>query len=316
MGELSKYVGEVGESIAKTFFERIGWGASISNKTLPCLYKSKHSTSENKQRTTHGIDRLFSYVSNVEYHAIQNIYISCKNTLKSYPASPVSTFKEHMNDLIIGLECFKRSVIKSEITSRFKGYSTQYDAGVLFWISCDKNTYDNVIEKVSSCRLDTNYEFGNIYIIDNSIVNFHIKILDLIEKNFTGYSWHYYLYETAMGYADKSLTRKTKILPVEYINSRFITFVLINKLNAQEKPKFIIFTKDNFNKDNLEMYIHVAREFTSEMTTDYYIIFPDYDKIQHESDVSHVIMSMPEELEININVGTFTDSGVRGMYNE
>lgn len=316
MGELSKYVGEVGENIAKTFFDRIGWGESISNQTLPCLYKAKHSTSKNSQRKTHGIDRLFSYVSNVEYQSIQNVYISCKNTLKPYPATPTTIFKEHMNDLIVGLECFKRSIIKRDITSRFNGYSTQYDAGVLFWISCDENTYDNVIEKVSSCRLDTDYEFGNIYIIDNSIVNFHIKILDFIEHKFTGYNWNYYLYETAMGYADKSLTRKTKILPVEYINSRFITFVLNNNSNIGEKPKLIIFTKDNFNKDNLEMYIHVAREFTSEMTTDYFIAFPDYNKIQHDSDVNHVMMSMPDDLEINLDIGTFTDLGVRGMYNE
>ncbi|NHB86197.1 hypothetical protein [Photorhabdus tasmaniensis] len=183
MGELSRYVGEVGENIANTFFDRIGWGASISDTTLPCLYKNKHSANKKSPRTTHGIDKLFSYVSNVEYHTIQNVYISCKNTLKAYPASPTTKFKGHINDLIIGLECFKRSIIKRDITSRFKGYSTQNDAGVLFWISCDENTYDNVIEKVSTCRIDTDFEFGNIYIIDNAIVNFHIKILDFIEKN-------------------------------------------------------------------------------------------------------------------------------------
>ncbi|NHB86198.1 hypothetical protein C5471_00055 [Photorhabdus tasmaniensis] len=64
------------------------------------------------------------------------------------------------------------------------------------------------------------------------------------------------------------------------------------------------------------MYVHAAREFTSEMTTDYFIIFPDYNKIQHKSDVNHVMMSMPTDLKINVDISTFNDLGVRGMYNE
>ncbi|SLM61297.1 MULTISPECIES: GapS4a family protein [Dickeya] len=316
MGELSRYVGEVGENIAKVFFERIGWGASLSDTPLPCIHSDKHALKKGTPRTTHGVDRLFTYISNVEYQAIQNVYISCKNTLKPYPAAPVTTFKKHMNDLITGLECFRRSQLKRDVTSRFKGYSNQIDTGVLFWVSCAKDTYDNVVEKISSCRLDTDYEFGNVFIVDNDVVNFHMKVLNYIETKFTGQYWSYYLSETSMNYADKKLTRKTKILPVEYLNSRFIAFVVENPLLPDDKPKFIIVCKDGFSKNNLEMYIQASREYTSEMTNNYLFVFPDYNKIEHDTDVKQVRMSLPDQLDILFSVDTYNDHGVRGMHNE
>jgi hypothetical protein len=143
-----------------------------------------------------------------------------------------------------------------------------------------------------------------------------MKILDYIESKFPGHQWFYYLSETSIGYADKSLTRKTKILPVEYINSKFIAFVLENKSLTEDKPRFFIFTKDNFSKDNLEMYINAAREFTSEMTNKYHMVFSDYNKINHESDVQNVLMGMPSNLDISVTIDTFNNFGVRGMYNE
>ncbi|SUG40010.1 Uncharacterised protein [Salmonella enterica subsp. arizonae] len=37
MGELSKFVGEVGEDVAKYFFEKIVWKNSLANIELVCV---------------------------------------------------------------------------------------------------------------------------------------------------------------------------------------------------------------------------------------------------------------------------------------
>lgn len=316
MGELSKYVGEIGEDIAKVFFQRIGWGASLENESLSCLKQQKHKEKNTEKRNTHGIDRLFSYISSVEYYTVQNVFISCKNTSNEYLKNPVSKFKEYMGELIWGLECFKRSVKKRDILAKFSGYSNSNDVGVLFWISIHENTYDNLIEKIKSARIESDFEYGNIYIIDNEIVNFHMKALDYIEEEFKNHEWSYYLTETAIAYGDKSITRKTKTLPVEYINSNYLSFVLEDKELVNAKPKFLIITKDNFNSEALGMYINAAREFTSEMTTDYHFSFPDYNKAQHQNEVNESLMNAPDNLIISVKVNTYNSQGVRGMIND
>lgn len=316
MGELSKYFGQIGENIAKVFFEKIGWKDLIQNQTLPCIYKIKHELKKGKERNTHGIDNLFSYLSQTESATIQNVYISCKNTSKPYPSNPTLTFKNHMQDLIYGLECFKNSHLKHEITNHFSGFSNQKDSGVLFWISCNEMTYNNVIDKIKSCRIEFDYDFGNIYIIDNEIAMFHIKLVNYIESNFKNYNWSYYLPETGITYSDKSIIRRTKILPVEFINSKFIAFRLDNVNSNDNKPVLLIATKDNFNKINLEMYIHVAREYTSEITNKYYFLFPDFNKIEHEPDVKQVKMSIPEDLKISFEIDSYNYQGIRGLYND
>lgn len=316
MGELSKHIGEIGEEIAEVFFTKIGWKNLLSNETLPCIHQKKHSLQQNSPRQTHGIDKLFSYMSKTESGTIQNVYISCKNSKKAYLPNPTGTFKSHIKDLISGLECFKRSQLKHNIAKQFKGCPNQIDAGVLFWISCEKDTYDNVIDKIASCRIDFNFDFGNIYIIDNAVALFHIKILDYIESSFKDFKWSYYLPETAMGYSDKSLTRQSNMLPVEFINSKFIVFRLDNTKLSNDKPILLIVTKDNFTKSNLEMYIHAAREYTSEITNKYHFIFPDYSKIDHESDVQNVKMALPPDLDISVTVNSFNNLGIRGLYND
>lgn len=316
MGELSKHIGEIGEKIAEVFFEKIGWKNLLTNQTLPCIHHHKHALRNNSPRQTHGIDKLFSYQSQTESETIHNVYISCKNSTKAYSSNPIREFKSHIQDLIFGLECFKRSQLKSKIVEEFKSCPKQIDVGVLFWISCEKNTYDNVIDKIASTRIDFNFDFGNIYIIDNAVALFHIKIINYIESSFKDYKWSYYIPETSIGYSDKSLIRHSNMLPVEFINSKFIIFRLDNKQSSNDKPILLIVTKDNFTKRNLEMYIHAAREYTSEITNKYHFIFPDYSKIDHESDVQNVKMALPQELDISVTVNSFNNLGIRGLYND
>lgn len=314
MGELSKYIGEIGEDIAKNFFEKVGWKSVIQNETIQCIHPQKHKDGTRK-RTTHGVDILFSYISQTEPATLQHVYVSCKNTSNPYPQNPTNTFKTYLKDLIIGLECFKHSKLKYGIAESFNGFSNQIDTGVLFWISCDKETNDNVIDKIKFCRIDNSFDFGNIYVIDNEIALFHTKIIDYIEKTFKEHEWSYYLPETGIVYADKSITRNTKILPVEFINSRFITFRLDNTNSTNNKPILLIATKDDFTKDNLGMYIQVAREYTSEITTEYYFLFPNYNKIENSSEVNNVKMALPEKLQISFEVASFNSERIRGLYN-
>ncbi|HDL7470212.1 TPA: hypothetical protein PXN82_004389 [Yersinia enterocolitica] len=314
MGELSKYVGEVGEGIGKTFFDIIGWKFSFENDSIVCMKKEKHARGKTKQRLTHGIDRAFSYISKVESQTIQNVFISCKNTFDKYPANPVTKFKEHIDDLIIGMECFKYSQIRKDLVSIHSGISNSNDVGLLFWISCHEDTYDNVIEKVKNCRIESDYQYGTLYIVDNSTINFHIKSIDHINKKFKDYVWSYYIPETSVSYGDNTITKRTKILPIEFINTPFLYFVLDSKINKQEQPKFLIITKDSFDETTLSLYVNAARQLTNELTNDFIFAFPDFNSLKDQSVVSKIKMMQPEDLPIEISVTNYNNQGVRELY--
>ena len=114
MGEYSKVIGEIGENIVDNFLNLIGWNNIESNLTLPCQKPVKHAKDDSKQRNTHGIDVLFTYKTPLEQNTIQNIIISVKHTANSYPNNPKSKFKEHIQDLVQTLECFRYSELKTE----------------------------------------------------------------------------------------------------------------------------------------------------------------------------------------------------------
>lgn len=57
-GERSKSIGEIGESIAENFFNKIGWGLPKKGIYYPCIKPKKHAlpSSVKGEKTQHGID--------------------------------------------------------------------------------------------------------------------------------------------------------------------------------------------------------------------------------------------------------------------
>ncbi len=305
MGELSKKIGEIGENITNNFFSLIGWENALPNQTLVCLKAQKHARKESKKklRESHGIDYLLNYRSALESNTVDNIVISVKNSNSEYPNNPVKKFKEHIKDLAHTIECFNRSPLKSEQLKKYHGYKKTNDTGVLFWLSHHNETYHDVISKLESCRLDKDLKFSSIYVVDNKRIEFIFKIVNHLKSKYQDREILLYYPETSLNYEDKQTLRAGSCLPVEYINSPVIPFVLRTK--NEELDIFCIATSDNFDSGELPQLIQAAKEYTNEMKCDYLFLYPNYIKAEHNESVINAKSLFENNLSNKIEVMSF-----------
>lgn len=291
MGEWSRRIGEVGEDIIGEFLDLIGWGDSQRNLTLPCMRGQRHGSRE-KPRKTHGIDYLFSYESQLSQRTLEQLVISVKYTLDPYPANPSGKFKEHFLDLSKTMECFKGSEIRKSSTSQFSGVDNAREVGVLFWITNDNSVANSVIQRVADVRNVDEYNYRSIYVVDNKCVSFIYDTVKYLSINKPDSEIEFFYPNTGRNYNPITRESSGKILPVEFINSNVLLLTLTSRDNNKT---FVIATTDDFQRDHLKRLIGLSHEITSNLVSDTLILFPDFDRIRHENQVSEAKSSFKEK---------------------
>ncbi len=281
MGEWSKKVGEKGEEIVGEFLHLIGWGNAQNNITLDCIKGKNHGTSKSP-KTTHGIDYLFSYKSQLLERTLDNAVISVKNTSNSYPSSPNSKFKEHFADLAKTLDCFKRSTIRRNVNNNFYGIDNSRDVGVLFWISLSDSGNKDIISQVASVRNIDSYNYKTIYIVDNKRASFIYNTINYL-KNLRPDSDIEFCYQNT-GKNNNPTDRLTsgKILPVDFINSGIL---LIKLTNPDNTKTLVVSVIDEFDKNNCKRLMGLALSIAQGFANDSLILFSNYDPLIHDNQV-------------------------------
>lgn len=297
MGEYSKTIGEIGENIVDNFLNLIGWDKVENNLTLSCQKAVRHAKGNSKQRNTHGIDILFTYKTPLEQNTIQNIIVSVKHTNNSYPNNPKNQFKDYMQDLVQTLECFKHSELKTERKNLFNNIRKHQDIGVLFWLSSNENTYDNLITKIANINLESDWKFDTVHVIDNKKVNFIFNLMKFLRSN-NRYEIFFYYPETSLSYQDADIPRYGKVLPVEFLTSPIIPVILKNNSDTEAIDTFCLASSENFDGDSLRRLIKAADEYTAKMNCKYLFLFPNYIASQHEPEVRTALVNVekPENL--------------------
>ncbi|MBD2652774.1 hypothetical protein H6G45_04530 [Synechocystis sp. FACHB-383] len=302
MGEWSRRIGEVGEEIVGEFLDLIGWGDSQRNLTLPCMKGLRHGNS-GKSRTTHGIDYLFSYESQLSNRTLDHLVISVKYTLDPYPANSNSKFKEHFLDLAKTMECFKGSEIRQSSNSQFSGIDRARETGVLFWLSHDTSDTGDVIQKVSGARNLDDYNYGSIYVVDNKRVSFIYNTVKYLSSNRPDSDIEFFYPNTGKNYNPINKETSGKILPVEFVNSSVLPLKLSNK---DDSKTFVVAVMDDFQKDNLKRLMGLSYEITSDFAKDTLILFPNFDRIRHENQVSEAKSSFRDKrFTENVRVSSY-----------
>jgi hypothetical protein len=64
------------------------------------------------------------------------------------------------------------------------GITSACDTGVLFWLTNDKESDQNVISKISSVQLEKELDFSVIHVIDNAKAAFIYNSISFIKNNF------------------------------------------------------------------------------------------------------------------------------------
>lgn len=281
MGEWSKRIGEVGESIVGEFFGLVGWSDAQKGVELKCNRGERHGT-DRSEKITHGIDYFYSYESSLVDRTLDHLVISVKYKAEKYPSSLTALFKNHFFDLAKTMECFKLSPQRQETNKNFSNVSQARDIGVLFWLSNDISDEQDLICKLASSRNIDEYKYGTIYLVDNKRFSF---IFDSVNyaKNFDKYSFYEFFYP-ATGRNINPSARKSSgiILPVEYINS---SILLMKVVQTDDNYIFLITCIDNFHKDRLKRVVGLAHEITQNLTTHTIISFPNYDALHHFNEV-------------------------------
>jgi hypothetical protein len=290
VGEWSRRIGEVGEDIIGEFLDLIGWSDSQRSLTLPCMKGQRHGNSDH-EKTTHGIDYLFSYESQLCHRTLDQLVISVKYTSNPYPTNPRTKFKEHFFDIAKTMECFKRSEIRRSSSGQFSGVDRTREIGVLFWITNDRSGSDNIIQKVASVNSVDDYDYDSIYIVDNSCISFIYDTVKYLSLNRPGSEIEFFYPNTGKNYNPINKQSSGKILPVEFINSN----VLLLKLSRDNIQSFVVAVADDFERDHLKRLIGLAYEITQDFAQDTLILFPNFDAMLHENLVSEAKSSFRDK---------------------
>jgi hypothetical protein len=302
MGEWSRRIGEVGEEIVGEFLDLIGWGDSQRNLTLTCMKGHRHGSSE-RPRRTHGIDYLFSYESQLSNRTLDNLVISVKYTLDPYPANPSAKFKEHFLDLAKTMECFKGSEIRQSSNNQFSGVDYSREIGVLFWLSNDASDTSDITPKIASVRSLDSYNYDSIYVVDNKRVSFIYDTIKYLSINRPGSEIEFFYPKTGKNYNPVNKEFSGKILPVEFINSGVLPLKLKNK---DDRKTFVVAVTDDFQRDHLKRLMGLSYEITSDFTNDTLILFPNFDRIRHENQVSEAKSSFRDKrFTENVRVSSY-----------
>lgn len=283
MGEWSKKIGEYGEDVVYQILSLVGWSTASKGKDIPCVDKENHAKNGTKERIEHGIDYMYTYMSPLVSGQLVHALVSSKYSTNKYPNSPNRLVREYTSDLVSALDCFDGSKIQTDIDEKFE-YSSSNDVGVLFWLNNIAEEDDDLIQKISSIRLDANTVKKSLYIIDNKRAGFILQLMLYIKANESNYDYDFYYPNTGLNINPIDRKNVGKILPIEYFNSPIIPIKLTN--NKSRETSLFLGILDNFESDSLIRLIGLAKDITTELTGKVIIGFHDYNRLNDEGDVS------------------------------
>jgi len=247
---------------------------------------------------------------------LDNVCCSVKFTSKAYPNSPNAKFKEHFKDLAHSIECYSKSDVRNSTIVTFNGTGVKRanDVGVLFWLTNNKDSDQDVISKVANIVIDKSYVFSAIHVVDNSRAAFIYDSITFVKNNYVSHDVNFHYSFSAANYVDTQLKRYGQILPVEYLTADILPFRLINK--TDQSTIFCVVIRDNFSKENLERLMNFVSDVSQEFTKEFNLLFPDYNELEHKDVVESVRSTIhAEEKNLRINVSSF-NSDFRGLANE
>lgn len=279
-GETSKRSGEIGELLAKKLLELMGWSPSIQNISITCN-NSKHLNEENKQRSSHGEDRIFIYNSPFHDDLTHIVHISVKNE-KGCPPSETTLkkkFKNHLKDLQEIIECSKNSPKLSSILKSFRPKRNITHSGLLVWFHNDQDYLEyNIKPTLANSIIDKSITYP-MSLIDNARAAFILKTIDdIYRKNGNSEIEFYY---PPIGTSIKPDENPTgNFLPLEVIASDIISH--ISKENNETSLTF--YADQKFTEAAYIRLMSYALDFSRGLVSDLRIGMPNFSVSEHEDE--------------------------------
>jgi len=282
MGEKSKTVGDIGESIVSKLLDLIGWIPRQSNIDIGCKKPIPHAI--NSARSTHGIDAVFQYNCPLFERRQQFVLVSSKYG-ESYPSSPNSKFQTHMRDLTQAVSCYQVSSHPGQLSNSNFGFTRRF-SGVLFWLDNDSE-YASMIERLGEVRLTSAELYDEVYLMDNERCAFIYNGLSFVKNTYHKSTMEFFHPQTGYNSTISARVTSSPILPVQYINSSVLPVKIVTSSREEE---LIILCSDNLESDFLARLISMAQSLSEGWSSRVTLLFPYYDETRHRSIVDSVKM--------------------------
>jgi hypothetical protein len=297
MGEYSKRIGEIGEEIITDFLKVIGWSNPRLNFDIPSVNPEKHG------KKTNGIDGYFHYKSPMITDTIENIVFSVKFSNDKYLNNPVTQFKDHYIDLAMAIESFKKSEIRSNAINNHSSVESVFDRGILFWINNQIDDKVNLAHKLLKIDIPKDFTHDGIILMDNLRMEFIFDSINYVQNKYQDSDIQYTYFTTGMNNDDTN-KRSGNILPVQYLTSNILPFRVHN--NATNEVTLVLCTNDNFENDELMKLMGLSKNIGNNLQTKTHILFPDYNKSNHEQIVETVKQAFNDSTFVSaLTIGNF-----------
>lgn len=274
MGEYSKRVGEVGESVVADLLRLLGWQNIMRNEDID-------SIDTDFRKKTNGVDGYYHYNNPMISNTIENVIYSCKYSTSPYPTSQaqiVNTFKSYYTDLAKAIESFKKSILKQKTCEGYEFIDNCFDRGVLFWLNNSSDRDKDLITKLGKIELTTETNHDGIFLVDNKRAEFLYNAMSYALAAYRGYDIDFIYFINGLNMADTNL-RNGKIMPVEYINSSILPL----RLSKEKETIVMLFTIDDFDENDLMKYFGIANKIGCNTQGSTVICFPNYLETKHKT---------------------------------
>ena len=301
MGEYSKRIGEVGETVVLDFLKLIGWDDPQRNHDIP-------SVDTEHRKKTNGIDGYYHYLNPMLSGTIENVLYSCKYSTDPYPSSQlVKTFKDHYFDLAKVIESFKKSELKQQTISLHEHIDTYFDRGVLFWLNNSGDGDNDIISKLSRIELTTGVPHDGIFLVDNKRIEFIYDALNYALLKYKDHEVDFIYFNNGLNNDERNI-RNGKIMPVQYINSSILPL----RAYKNGETTVIIVSIDKFDKSDLMKFMGIAKNIGCNVQGATVICFSDYLETEHLPDVNNIkqIFNDPS-FTSNLTVANYNNSILR-----
>ncbi|WP_440963990.1 hypothetical protein ACL58G_29235 [Massilia sp. GER05] len=281
-GENSKRSGEIGEKLADSYLELIGWSSGLQAIPIKCNDDS-HRTAKDDLRRSHGDDRVFVYNNPFFDHQTDVVHISVKNSSKGYPTSEAVTkteFKNFVEELNEIISCAQYDEGLDGLLDTYERRRHLEHAGLLIWTSSDFGSHDkDVLSLVRNIKSLDDKCIHNVYFVDGARIEFTRKMVEHLRSNSPGgYS---FIYPEPGALINRNDERHGRALPLSLVIADVIPAKVIA---ATGEEVLFLYANQAFDREAYMRLLNLALVIAGAWPQKVFIGFRDYNDAIHSND--------------------------------